>query len=86
MTIEFTMKTLQMILDFVKFSNEFTDNVELKTKNITVDGKSILGVLSIGVPTKVTVVFQSDNQIALGLFNKYMNKLVSDYENVDYRE
>lgn len=78
------MKTLQMILDFVKFSNEFTDNVELKTKNITVDGKSILGVLSIGVPTKVTVVFQSDNQIALGLFNKYMNKLVSDYENVEY--
>lgn len=69
-----------MALEFVKFSSEFVDDIELKNENISVDGKSILCVLSIGFPVEVEVIFHSDNSIALRLFDAYITKLLNDYE------
>lgn len=69
-----------MALEFVKFSSEFVDDIELKNENISVDGKSILVVLSIGFPVEVEVIFHSDNLIALRLFDVYITKLLNDYE------
>lgn len=80
MKVNFIMKSPEMALEFVKFSSEFVDDIELKNENISVDGKSILGVLSIGFPVKVDVIFHSDNPIALRLFDAYITKLLNDYE------
>lgn len=80
MKVNFIMKSPEMALEFVKFSSEFVDDIELKNENISVDGKSILGVLSIGFPIEVEVIFHSDNPIALRLFDAYITKLLNDYE------
>ena len=79
MTVKFIMKNPEMILEFVKFSNEFVDYVEVKSGNKIIDGKSIIGLLSIDFPSVVEVIFHSDNIIALRLFDAYMAKLLEDY-------
>lgn len=83
MTVKFIMKSPQMVLDFVKFTNEFVDYVEVKSRNKIIDGKSIMGLLSIDLPSEVEVVFHSDNSIALRLFDAYMTKLLEDYGEQD---
>ena len=80
MKVSFIMESPEMALEFVKFSSEFVDDIELKNENISVDGKSVLGVLSIGFPVEVEVIFYSDNPIALRLFDAYITKLLNDYE------
>jgi len=80
MNVKLYMKSPEMALELVKFSNEFADNVDVKCGSILVDGKSILGVLSIGFPTEVEVIFHSDNVYALRLFDAYITKLLEDYK------
>lgn len=80
MTVTFTMKSPEMMLEFAKFSSEFVDYVEVKSGSKSIDGKSILGLLSIEFPSKVEVIFHSDNQIALRLFDAYITKLLNDFE------
>lgn len=83
MKVNFTMKNIEMALEFVKFSSEFVDDIDLKSGSRCVDAKSILGVLSIGYPCEVEAIFYSDNQIALRLFDAYMTKLLNNFDKQD---
>lgn len=62
---------------FVKIASEFTSTVEIKANGLTKNGKSIMGLMSLGLSkdSEITVVTKGDDEAAA------MTKLATLIEN-----
>lgn len=74
---EIYLENLKMGLDLVSVLTTFKDDVDLSKGSICVDGKSIIGVSSLGYPTTIDVVLHSDNEITIGIFEHYLDKFLA---------
>lgn len=80
---EIHLENLKMGLDLVNVLTTFKDDVDLSKGSICVDGKSVIGVSSLGYPTTMDVVLHSDNEITIGIFEKCLDKFIAKKVSAD---
>ena len=65
----------QLATKLVQISNKFDVVVRLEYENITVDAKSILGLMSLAVPSGKNIRFIADGEDAQEAINEIQNLL-----------
>jgi phosphotransferase system HPr-like phosphotransfer protein len=63
------LSSIQKVREFIQLSLHYDEDIVVSKGKYIVDGHSILGVLSLGDLTRVTVEFIGDEQNALEFFN-----------------
>lgn len=75
-TVKIKLDSAETALRLLKITNEFVDNVDLKVGSIEVDGKSIIGVTSLGFPCELEATLQSNEYEVIRLFNAQMDQFI----------
>lgn len=73
-TIKIKLENAEDALKFLKATNEFVNHVDLKCGSIEIDGKSIIGVTSLGFPCELEAKLCSENFEEIRLFNDQMDQ------------
>jgi phosphotransferase system HPr-like phosphotransfer protein len=63
------LSSIDKVREFIQLGFHYDEEIVVTKGKYTVDGHSILGVLSLGDLTKVTVEFIGNEQVALEFFN-----------------
>lgn len=74
LAVKIKLDSAEEALKFLKIANEFEDNVDIKCGSIEIDGKSIIGVTSLGFPCELEATLRSDKFDATSLFNFQMHQ------------
>lgn len=72
-TIKVELESIDQAVEFCGVCNQFQAHVDLVSGKQTVDAKSVMGCINM-VRRKLTVKLLSENEIAMKLFEKEMQK------------
>lgn len=73
-TVKIKLDSAEAALEYLKNVSGFADNVDLKCGSIEIDGKSIIGVTSLGFPCELEASLHSEDFEVLRSFHDVMDQ------------